>query len=293
MALGSGRLRGRDGSLQQDPSAEMSGHVELNVIGVGLIFLLGLRHGLDPDHIAVVDNFTFQAADDQPSLAPWAGTLFAIGHSLSVAAVALLVAAFAARFVWPEWVSAAVDWAMIALLLLVGALNLRALRRSATYAPAGWRHRLMPKALGGSSRPLAIILTGVLFGLAFDTVTQAAAWGAAATVKTGALGAAVVAATFAAGMILTDSFDSRIVAALLQHGGQVATVRRYRRAVGWIIVALSFGMAAYALLTRLKAVPELSENRFTAVGVLMVVLVVGVLAIERRHQPAASPREPA
>jgi high-affinity nickel-transport protein len=83
------------------------------------------------------------------------------------------------------------------------------------------------------------------------------------------------------------------VAALLQHGGQVATVRRYRRAVGWIIVALSFGMAAYALLTRLKAVPELSENRFTAVGVLMVVLVVGVLAIERRHQPAASPREPA
>lgn len=269
----------------------MSGHVELNDIGVGLIFLLGLRHGLDPDHIAVIDNFTFQAVDERPSLAPWVGTLFAIGHCLSVSAIALLVATFAARLVWPEWASAAVDWAVITLLLLVGTLNLRALRRSATYVPAGWRHRLMPKALGGSSRPLAVILTGIIFGLAFDTATQAAAWGAAAAVKTGALGAAAVAATFAAGMILTDSFDSRIVAGLLQHGGQVATVRRYRRVVGWIIVALSFGMAAYALLTKLKAVRELSENRFTAIGVLMIVLVVGVLAIERRRQPATSPSD--
>ncbi len=29
---------------------------------LGLIFLLGLRHGVDPDHIAVIANLTFQTA---------------------------------------------------------------------------------------------------------------------------------------------------------------------------------------------------------------------------------------
>ena len=36
---------------------------------LGLVFLLGLRHGLDPDHIAVIDNLTFPAAEERPRLA--------------------------------------------------------------------------------------------------------------------------------------------------------------------------------------------------------------------------------
>ena len=50
---------------------------------LGLTFLLGLRHGLDPDHIAIIDGFAFRAAEERPGLAPWVGTLFATGHSIS------------------------------------------------------------------------------------------------------------------------------------------------------------------------------------------------------------------
>jgi high-affinity nickel-transport protein len=67
-----------------------------------LIFLLGLRHGLDPDHIVVIDNLTFRAIDERPGWARWIGTLFAIGHSLSVAIVAIGVALVAGRISWPE-----------------------------------------------------------------------------------------------------------------------------------------------------------------------------------------------
>lgn len=251
---------------------------------LGLVLLLGLRHGLDPDHVAVIDNLTFRAADERPRLAPWIGTLFAIGHSLSVAAVALGVALFLPKFVWPSWVSDAVDIAVIALLILVGSLNLAALRQPGSYRPVGWRQGFVPKALRESSNPLAIVVVGAVFGLVFDTATQAAAWGLAASSAAGLGGAAVVAGVFGAGMIATDTIDSRIVAALLRSGDDAARVRIYRRGVGWLIVALSYGMAAYALAGRITtAEAALSDDLFTALGAGAALSVIAMLLWGRRR----------
>ena len=247
---------------------------------LGLIFILGLRHGLDPDHVAVIDNLTFRAAEERPALAPWVGTLFAVGHSLSVAVVAIAVSLVSGLFIWPEWLAVAVDWLVIALLLLVGTLNLRALRGVELYTPIGWRQRFVPRQLQHTSNPLGVVAIGAIFGLVFDTATQAAAWGAAAGAGGG--GALIVAAVFASGMILTDTADSQIVARLLRAGGDAGQVRRYRRGVGWTIVALSFGMAAYALATMLAPWTELSEIAFTLLGVAMATMVVVLLALARR-----------
>ena len=98
----------------------MSNVATFDASALVLIFLLGLRHGFDPDHIVVIDNLTFQSIDERPAWARWTGTLFAIGHSLSVAMVAIGVAVIAGEIVWPEWIAVAVDWAVVGLLLLVG-----------------------------------------------------------------------------------------------------------------------------------------------------------------------------
>lgn len=245
--------------------------------GLGLIFILGLRHGLDPDHVAVIDNITFKASDERPSLAPWVGTLFALGHSLSVAIVAIGVAFLANQFSVPEWLTAAIDWLIIALLLLVGTMNLRALMRADRYQPIGWRHAFVPRRLRDNTNPFAIIAIGAIFGLVFDTATQAAAWGAAA----GASGAGVVAIilAFSAGMILTDTADSWIVARLLRTQGDRRIVQRYRRMVGWVIVGLSFGMAGYALATLLAPQMALGDIAFSSLGIGMVVVVILLLAV--------------
>ncbi len=257
---------------------------------LGLILLLGLRHGLDPDHIAVVDNLTFRAAEERPRWAPWIGTLFAIGHSLAVAAVAVGAAALTPRFVLPAWVSSAVDWAVIVLLVLVGSLNLLALRRPGAYAPVGWRQGLIPGALRDSSHPLAVVMVGIVFGLVFDTATQAAAWGLAASSTAGVSGAMVVAAVFAVGMILTDTADSRIVATLLRDRGDVDRVRRYRRGVGWLIVAMSFGMALYALAGKLIADEgSVSDDLFMGMGVSMALAVVALLLWGRQRVRPGAP----
>ena len=39
---------------------------------LGLMFVLGLRHGLDPDHVAVIDNIVFRMVEERPRLyRPW------------------------------------------------------------------------------------------------------------------------------------------------------------------------------------------------------------------------------
>jgi high-affinity nickel-transport protein len=260
-----------------------------------LMFVLGLRHGLDPDHIAIIDNVVFRTAEARPRLAPWTGTLFAVGHSISVAVVAVGVSFLAGAFALPGWTAAAVDTAVIALLLLVGTMNLSALLRRDKYIPAGWRSRLLPSRLRASTHPGAVIAIGIIFGLVFDTATQAAAWGAAATAAGGTLGALSIAAAFAVGMITADTIDSQIVARLLRRAsaGSAAKVERYRRAVGWIVVVLSYGMAALALGQMAGFSLEMDETLFSGIGVgaaVLVILLAGGARLAARSR-TASPSE--
>jgi high-affinity nickel-transport protein len=247
-----------------------------------LMFVLGLRHGLDPDHVAVIDNIVFRTVDARPRLAPWTGSFFALGHSLSVAAVAIGVSLAADVFAMPAWTAPMVDAAVVGLLLIVGTLNLRALLRRDDYTPVGWRSALVPSRLRNSTRPIAVIAIGAIFGLVFDTATQAAAWGAAATAKGGTSAALALVATFAAGMMLADTLDSQIVGRLLRSTGRsAARVRHYRRAVGWLVVTLSFGTAGYALAEMAGLDVALSDGAFTAVGVGAAGAIVLLLAAGR------------
>lgn len=249
-----------------------------SISALGLVFLLGLRHGLDPDHVAVIDNLTFLALDERPAWAAWTGTFFAFGHSLSVALVALGVGWASGLFIWPEWIVPVVDVMIVALLLLVGLMNLRALLAPGSYTPVGWRKKLVPARLKASSHPLAVIGVGMIFGLVFDTATQAAAWGTVAASGGGAASAMLIAASFALGMILTDTADSQIVVRLLRRGRDPQQVQRYRRQVGWTIVAMSFGMAGYALASMIDPQFGFGDMAYTLFGIGMagfVMLMVG------------------
>ncbi|WP_254606387.1 nickel permease [Sphingomonas bacterium] len=259
---------------------------------LGLMFVLGLRHGLDPDHVAVIDNIVFRMVDERPRLSCWTGTMFAAGHSLAVAAVALGVSVASGWFTLPVWSGTVIDAMVVSLLLLVGTLNLAALSRPGDYVPVGWRARLVPASLRMSTHPLAVVAVGVVFGLVFDTATQAAAWGAAATTRGGIAAAAAIALAFATGMVLADTLDSQIVSRLLRTArfGSGA-VRRYRRAVGWLIVALSYGMAALAVLESSGVGLGIDDASFTVIGVASALTVTALLVeANRRNRSAVAMR---
>ena len=97
----------------------------LSLSGLVLMFVLGLRHGLDPDHIACIDGLTWRALNHQHEHAAWIGTLFAIGHGLLVTAIAMGVSQLTRSINVPDPVVLVFGWVPTALLLLVGTLNLR------------------------------------------------------------------------------------------------------------------------------------------------------------------------
>lgn len=249
----------------------METELVLSYSSIGLMAALGLRHGLDPDHIAAIDGITLRAIEQRPAVAPWVGTFFSLGHGLVVTLIAVAVSLVSRDLYLPPGLANTAAWIPIALLILVGILNLRSLLARTEYHAVGWRSFLLPSTLRQTSHPLAILLVGMIFALVFDTATQAAAWGYVAGAQGGVLLALSLGLAFTIGMVTTDTLDCRIVASLLKHA-QRQEAQRYRRVIGWTIVLLSFGMAGYGIAARLEPGFRLSDDAYLALGALLFIV---------------------
>ena len=82
---------------------------------VAVVFLLGLKHGLDPDPLAAIDGLTRYNAGRKPKLSRWSGLLFSAGHGVVVTSVAVLVATVATQWRAPQWLEDVGTWISIAL----------------------------------------------------------------------------------------------------------------------------------------------------------------------------------
>lgn len=241
---------------------------------MALILSLGLKHGLDADHIAIIDGMTMKHNLAKSKWAIWVGTLFAIGHGLVVTVVAMLMCQMRSTFHLPYWLTAIADWIPILLLIIIGTLNLRSLLSKQAYEVVAWRAKLLPKKLSTSSNPFAIILVGVLFAIVFDTTSQAAVWGYAASQQGGIYVAALMGIIFTIGMVITDTIDNRILYSLLNKSNNPLFIKQYRLQLGWAIVMMSFLMAGYKITSILVPALSLSDTTITLIGFSFVLMVL-------------------
>jgi high-affinity nickel-transport protein len=143
-----------------------------------LVFLLGLRHGFDPDHLVAIDGLTRSNKRDQ--MQRWCGLFFSLGHGVVVTLVGLAVALAATQWQAPAWLRELGAWISITLLLALGLANLMMVWR----APAGCRvplvgirSRWFADQLSRTSHPVFIASIGAAFALSFDTISHApSAW---------------------------------------------------------------------------------------------------------------------
>jgi high-affinity nickel-transport protein len=180
---------------------------------------LGLRHGVDPDHLAAIDGLSRL----RPSR--WNGVLFAIGHGILVTLLAVGVGGLLARTVgrFAPW-----------LLILLGAINLWRLRKPVTH-----RHRGFSRIVRSSP-----LLLGILFGAGFETASQLSALVLAADMDPWVLGL-----VFSAGMMLVDGTDGYLASRTQNQaiaGGRRAL--RASRSLGIFVVVFSFGLGGAELL---------------------------------------------
>jgi len=195
------------------------------------VYGLGLRHAVDADHIAAIDNVTRKLL--QQGQRPAAvGFFFAIGHSTLVMVTTAVVAVAAGALegmrhfertaaTFGTLISASFLFAIAAvnvLIFLTTYRTYRRLRAGTRSAPqdleslvgGGALARLLAPLLGLVTRSWHMFALGLLFGLGFDTATEVAVFGVSiGELSKGASLAAILTfpALFAAGMSLVDTTD--------------------------------------------------------------------------------------
>lgn len=268
-------------------------------------YTLGLRHALDADHIAMIDNSTrkFVAEGTRPASV---GLAFSAGHSTVVIAAAAFVIGGS------RWALSALDeasgtrqalgvtGALVAAtyLLAISLTNVPALRHAwATLCggaptvpepPRGILARLLTSPLAAVRRPWHVYVFGLLFGLGFDTASSVAvlmlATGAAAHTPVVALMALPV--LFAAAMALGDSVNASVMVRLYASAQQ-------RRRARYDVVITSMSIVAGLAIAAITysglavefgvAVPPLTwlaglDTEWYGIGLLATFLAVGVAA---------------
>jgi high-affinity nickel-transport protein len=258
------------------------------------MLLLGLRHGFDPDHIAIIDGVSMRFSSTRPRLASWSGTLFAAGHGAVITLVAVMISLFNHSITLPTQAWAILDWIPGLLLILVGLVNLRSLLWPGVYRPHGIRSHILPPRLRRSSHPLAIVFMGILFALVFDSTTQAAAWAYTATSKLTTTLSLLLGIAFSLGMMLTDSTDSRVLSLLVKRSKEQNISLSYRRKLGWIITCISLLAGGYKVTTLMYPAWSLSERILSWVGIVFFCTMAAfyLSIVVRKPAPARAPVAP-
>src|SRR5437764_6113012 len=191
---------------------------------VAVVFLLGLKHGLDADHLAAIDGLTRFNAGRRPRLSRWSGLLFSAGHGVVVTAVAVAVATIAAEWRAPAWLETSGVWISIAFLTLLGVANLSAVMRTPrdeVVRPVGLRSRAFAR-LTRAEHPVLIAAVGAAFAVSFDTLSQAVLFSVTGSQLAGWIFAALLGIVFTAGMMATDTLNGLWVSRLVRSADQRA-----------------------------------------------------------------------
>ncbi len=205
------------------------------LLGTALLaYSFGLRHAVDADHIAAIDNVTrkLMQAGRRPVTI---GLFFSLGHSTVVvvasAVLALATAALQTRFDSFREVGGVIGTSVSAFFLLAVALaniailisvyrTFRTVRRGGRFVESdvdmllsqrGFLGRLLRPCFRLVSKSWHLYPLGFLFGLGFDTATEIGLLGISATQASQGLplwSIMVFPALFTAGMALVDTADA-------------------------------------------------------------------------------------
>jgi high-affinity nickel-transport protein len=266
--------------------------IDLPTGGLVLLFLLGLRHGIEPDHIAAIDAMTLRALDQREPHAAWIGALFALGHGAVVIVLALGVSLLSTSIHPPPAVALVVDWLPVVLLLLLGAWNLKALLAPGVYRPDSLRLKLMPRAWRQRTDIWSALVIGALFATVVDTLAHVTAWSVFATNRGGPWAGVLAGLLFSAGMLIVSAADSQLICRLLRDGTATDMSARIRQGIGWFVVLLSFAVAGTTAASLLEANMSFVEGALAWLAAASFA-VVFIVWRRRREQVVNSVGEPA
>jgi len=234
---------------------------------IPVMVLLGVRHALDVDHIAAIDNLVRMR--NAAKSARWIGSLFSMGHMFAVCAemVALVYVVKSLEGESSFQLLGGIVGATV--LATIGGVNLFSIRR---YGRSGFS--ILAQRVAGTTKFAGAVgsplLIGFIFGLGFDTASQISALtvSAVASATQGVQIALILTGFFALGMVPTDTLDSLIlreVFSRITNSGGFKTI-----SYGLSILAISLALLeGTGIIAGVELIPAWS-GAFVAVSVVSV-----------------------
>jgi len=271
-----------------------------------LAYTFGLRHAVDADHIAAIDNTTRKLMQDGQRPVG-VGLFFSLGHSTIVVGLSVLIAISAGIIsdipTFREVGGLIGTTVSAAFLLVIGLINLvvlidiyRMFRRVSageSYDEESLEDFLNNRGLlARIFRPMLRLISkswhmyplGILFGLGFDTASEVALLGLAATSGANHIPVVyilILPALFAAGMSLVDATDGIMM--LGAYGwAYVKPIRKlyYNLNITLVSVLIAFGIGGVEVLSILADKLGLKGGIWDWVGELdFGIIGVGIIAI--------------
>lgn len=288
-----------------------------------LAYTFGLRHAVDADHIAAIDNVTRKLMQ-QGQRPIGVGFFFSLGHSTIVVGLSVAIAvtsiALQSHFIFLKDVGGLIGTSISTLFLLaIGVANalilfslyrtFRNIKNGGAYveedldlllSKRGFFGRIFQHLFRLIEKSWHMYPLGFLFGLGFDTATEVGLLGISATEASQGLpiwSIMVFPALFTAGMVLVDTTDSILM--LGAYGWAFLKPMRklyYNMTVTFVSVVAAVlvgGIEALGLLgSRLQlqgivwdAIGTLNDNLGTVGIVIIIFLVICWLASLVISQP--------
>jgi high-affinity nickel-transport protein len=284
-------------------AATLTSNDGLSLFWFGLTGLsLGLRHGLDADHLAMIDNITRKLGNDKRENS-FVGGFFSIGHGITITVVASIIIVIANAFSPYESFLQIFGIAVSAgLLYFIATINifilldlLRTWKRKETItireveSGKGVYATIYRKLSKLISRQWQMVFVGLLFGVAFDTVTEVGALSISALLAHSPFYAMIPVLLFNLGVVGADSTDGFVMKRAYAWSMAEPLKRllyNINLTASSVIIALGVGTLEILQLT----LGLFSGVSFTSLGFLIVATLLGIWGFSYRQYRIRSRR---
>ncbi len=238
-------------------------------VSIPTMLFFGMRHAVDVDHITAIDNLV--RMHNARKRARWVGTGFSIGHMTSVLGEMLLIV-----YTIGSATNGKVDqlsfWGGVIgaiALATIGAINIYSMKRWGKTGSAILASKIVSRThiMGPFGSAL---ITGLVFGLGFDTATQISALTltVAASATLGVQVALILAGFFALGMIPIDTLDSVVLRSAFSRIFNTKGFTYMAYALSGLALAIA-AMESYSVISNSNILPP-----FT--GPVLAVMIISI-----------------
>jgi nickel/cobalt transporter (NiCoT) family protein len=260
------------------------------VVSIPSMLLFGMRHALDIDHITAIDNLI--RLHDAKKRARWVGTGFSMGHMISVLSEMILII-----YVIGSASNSKVEQVSF-YGGVIGGINMYSMKKWGKTGSA-----ILAGKIANRTRILrpfgSALITGMVFGLGFDTATQISALtlSAVASATLGVQVALILAGFFAMGMIPVDTLDSIVLRSAFSRILDTSAFKYMAYALSGVALSIA-AIESYSVISNSDILPPLT-------GPILAVIIIsfsfgyafvtrnndGRMVVDHHHHDTVHPGE--